>query len=233
MNPIVTQQDGLNNALITAEVPAVYMHQFWNTIKRIGKTNAYDFKLDKKKCRVNTKFKKSASPKLKTVPASPKEPTQKGKRVKRPAKKATTAPTTGVVIRDTPGNLGNSKDENDDFNDEDDDNGNDDDSGNDDDGGNNAQHSEQTDSDDDENPSFTLKDYEEEEETQEDEYVHTPVREKSDDEQKVDKEEHDEVTKELYEDLNVDREDKDADMTNVEQGGTDKTKCFSRVWVCA
>ncbi|GJR83746.1 hypothetical protein Tco_0154531 [Tanacetum coccineum] len=49
------------------------------------------------------KFKNHASPKLKTVPASPKEPTQKGKRVKRPAKKATTALTTGVVIRDTPG----------------------------------------------------------------------------------------------------------------------------------
>ncbi|GJZ01907.1 hypothetical protein Tco_0519868 [Tanacetum coccineum] len=49
------------------------------------------------------KFKKTASPKLKTIPASLKEPTQKGKRVKRPAKKATTAPTTGVVIRDTPG----------------------------------------------------------------------------------------------------------------------------------
>nr|GEZ81340.1 hypothetical protein [Tanacetum cinerariifolium] len=49
------------------------------------------------------KFKKTASPKLKTVSASPKESTQKGKRVKRPAKKATTALTTGVVIRDTPG----------------------------------------------------------------------------------------------------------------------------------
>nr|GEW29636.1 hypothetical protein [Tanacetum cinerariifolium] len=48
------------------------------------------------------KFKKPASPKLKTVHASPKEPTQKGKRVKRAAKKATTAPTTSVVIRDRP-----------------------------------------------------------------------------------------------------------------------------------
>ncbi|GJR95433.1 hypothetical protein Tco_0267607 [Tanacetum coccineum] len=48
------------------------------------------------------KFKKPASPKLKTVPASPKEPTQKGKRVKRSAKKSTTVPTTSVVIRDTP-----------------------------------------------------------------------------------------------------------------------------------
>nr|GEW98835.1 retrovirus-related Pol polyprotein from transposon TNT 1-94 [Tanacetum cinerariifolium] len=48
------------------------------------------------------KFKKHASPKLKTVPASPKEPTQKGKGVKRPAEKATTVLTTGVVIKDTP-----------------------------------------------------------------------------------------------------------------------------------
>ncbi|GJY27158.1 hypothetical protein Tco_0401884 [Tanacetum coccineum] len=39
---------------ITAEVPEIYMHQFWNTIKKIGKTDAYDFKLDKKKCRVDT-----------------------------------------------------------------------------------------------------------------------------------------------------------------------------------
>nr|GFB41600.1 hypothetical protein [Tanacetum cinerariifolium] len=38
------------------------------------------------------KFKKPASPKLKTVPASLKEPTQKGKRVKRPTKKTNTTP---------------------------------------------------------------------------------------------------------------------------------------------
>ncbi|GJY74591.1 hypothetical protein Tco_0479022 [Tanacetum coccineum] len=49
------------------------------------------------------KFKKPASPKLTTVPASPKEPIKKSKRVKRPAKKSTNAPTKGVVIRDTPG----------------------------------------------------------------------------------------------------------------------------------
>ncbi|GJZ50716.1 hypothetical protein Tco_0605231, partial [Tanacetum coccineum] len=42
---------------ITAEVPEIYMHQFWNTIKKIGKKDAYDFKLDKKKCRVNTEAK--------------------------------------------------------------------------------------------------------------------------------------------------------------------------------
>nr|GEZ62197.1 hypothetical protein [Tanacetum cinerariifolium] len=39
---------------ITAEVPKIYMHQFWNTIKKIGKIDAYDLKLDKKKCRVDT-----------------------------------------------------------------------------------------------------------------------------------------------------------------------------------
>ncbi|GJX72902.1 hypothetical protein Tco_0311497 [Tanacetum coccineum] len=48
------------------------------------------------------KFKNRASLKLKIFPASPNEPTQKGKRVKRPAKKATTVPSTCVVIRDTP-----------------------------------------------------------------------------------------------------------------------------------
>ncbi|GJW98480.1 hypothetical protein Tco_0180288 [Tanacetum coccineum] len=48
------------------------------------------------------KFKKPASPKLTTVLILPEEPTRKSKRVKRPAKKSTNAPTTGVVIRDTP-----------------------------------------------------------------------------------------------------------------------------------
>nr|GFD14731.1 hypothetical protein [Tanacetum cinerariifolium] len=47
-------------------------------------------------------FKKPASPKLKTVLVSTKEPTQKGERVKRPTKKVTTSPTTVVVIKDTP-----------------------------------------------------------------------------------------------------------------------------------
>ncbi|GKA44255.1 hypothetical protein Tco_0736979 [Tanacetum coccineum] len=35
--------------LITAEVPEIYVHQFWNTIKKIKDTDAYQFKLDKKK----------------------------------------------------------------------------------------------------------------------------------------------------------------------------------------
>ncbi|GKC85648.1 hypothetical protein Tco_1141365 [Tanacetum coccineum] len=48
------------------------------------------------------KFKKLTSPQLTTIPVSPEEPTGKSKRVKRPAKKSTKAPTRGVVIRETP-----------------------------------------------------------------------------------------------------------------------------------
>ncbi|GJU83201.1 hypothetical protein Tco_1285566 [Tanacetum coccineum] len=48
------------------------------------------------------KFKKHASLKLSTIPASPEEPTRKSKRVKRHAKKSFDASTTGVVIRETP-----------------------------------------------------------------------------------------------------------------------------------
>ncbi|GKD72994.1 hypothetical protein Tco_1331276, partial [Tanacetum coccineum] len=48
------------------------------------------------------KFKKPASPKLTTVPASTEEPTGKSKRVKRPAKKSIQALARGVVIRETP-----------------------------------------------------------------------------------------------------------------------------------
>ncbi|GJT42462.1 hypothetical protein Tco_0951177 [Tanacetum coccineum] len=40
--------------VITAEVPQIYMHQFWNTITKIRDTYAYSFKLDKKKCRFDT-----------------------------------------------------------------------------------------------------------------------------------------------------------------------------------
>nr|GFA25215.1 hypothetical protein [Tanacetum cinerariifolium] len=40
---------------INAEVPEVYMHHFWNTIKKIKDTYAYWFKLDKKMFRSETK----------------------------------------------------------------------------------------------------------------------------------------------------------------------------------
>ncbi|GKB20501.1 hypothetical protein Tco_0854424 [Tanacetum coccineum] len=47
-------------------------------------------------------FKKPASPQLSAVLVSPEEPTKKSKRVKRHAKRSTTAPVGGVVIRETP-----------------------------------------------------------------------------------------------------------------------------------
>ncbi|GJQ89222.1 hypothetical protein Tco_0000361 [Tanacetum coccineum] len=78
------------------------MHQPWRTFATIinrslsGKTTGVT---PPKKAR---KFKKPASPKLSTVLASPEEPTRKSKRVKRPAKKSSDAPTAGVVIRETP-----------------------------------------------------------------------------------------------------------------------------------
>nr|GEX47745.1 hypothetical protein [Tanacetum cinerariifolium] len=244
-----------------------------------------DYATGKVPLKKERKFKNHASPKLKTVPVSPKEPTQKDKRVKRPSKKATTTPTICVFIRDTPGksvskkkapaksdrgkgvellsdaalledaqlkktlrkrkqethrlqasdssegddfesevpdeqtgktkdtsegtsveprvpdvskedssdsdddSWGDSEGESDDVHDEDD---NDDDDGNDD------------DSDNDDDNGITDDDGE---------------KEKSDDEEKMYEEEDDDVTKELYEDLNITQGLKDADMTNVEQGG--------------
>ncbi|GKB89544.1 hypothetical protein Tco_0961816, partial [Tanacetum coccineum] len=123
---------------------------------------------------------------------------------------------------------GNSLDENDDFNYEYDDGGNYDDSGNDDDGGNDAQDSEQTDSNIDENPFFTLKDYEEGE--QDEEYVHTPEKDKSNDEEKMYEKEDDDVTKELYGDLNITQGLKDTDMANVEQSGEDQQNASHESW---
>ncbi|GJZ15294.1 hypothetical protein Tco_0550971 [Tanacetum coccineum] len=40
--------------LITVEVLEIYMHQFWNTIKKIKDTDAYQFKLDKQKFQIDT-----------------------------------------------------------------------------------------------------------------------------------------------------------------------------------
>ncbi|GJT84909.1 hypothetical protein Tco_1066626 [Tanacetum coccineum] len=54
MNPFATQQAAIDNALITAKVPQIYINQFWNTITKIRDIDAYSFKLDKKKCQVDT-----------------------------------------------------------------------------------------------------------------------------------------------------------------------------------
>nr|GFA00936.1 hypothetical protein [Tanacetum cinerariifolium] len=78
----------------------------------------------------------------------------------------------------------------------------------------------ETNSDDDENPYLTLKDYKEEE--QDEENVLTLEKEKSDDEDKMYKEEYDDVEKELYGDLNITQGLRDTDMTNAKQGGEDQ-----------
>nr|GEU44939.1 hypothetical protein [Tanacetum cinerariifolium] len=220
---ICIQQDtkGRNISSTLKFVAKIVDYQKYGALITDGMINEYiklsaafqtylDFATRKFPPKKERKFKKLASPKLKTVPASPKEPTHKVKQVKRPAKKATTAPN-------------NCKDESNDVHDEDkddndDDDGNDDDSGNDDDGGgNDAQDSERTDSDDDENPSFTLEDYKKEE--QDEEYVHTPKKDKSDDEENMYEEEDDDVAKEFYRYLNITQGLTDTDMTNSKQGG--------------
>nr|GEU90076.1 hypothetical protein [Tanacetum cinerariifolium] len=145
------------------------------------------------------KFKKPASPKLKIVHASPKEPIQKGNEAE---------------------SWGDSENESAEVNDKDD--YDDDDIGNDDDGSNDAEDSEQTDSNDEENPSFTLKYYEEEK--QDKEYVFTPEKDKSNDEEKMFEEEDDDVAKELYGDLNITQGLRDINLTNAEQGREDQHK---------
>nr|GEV76776.1 reverse transcriptase domain-containing protein [Tanacetum cinerariifolium] len=115
---------------------------------------------------------------------------------------------------------GDSKNESDDVNDEDDDNddnGDDDNNDDNDDGGNDDGDNED---DYEENPSFTLADYEEEE--QDEEYVYTQEKVKFDDEEKMFEEEDDDVANELYGDLNITQGLRDTDMTNVEQGGEDQ-----------
>ncbi|GJT87463.1 hypothetical protein Tco_1069180 [Tanacetum coccineum] len=47
MNPIVTQQTALDNALVAPD------NRFWFTISKVKNSTSYQFKLDKKKCRIN------------------------------------------------------------------------------------------------------------------------------------------------------------------------------------
>ncbi|GJS32023.1 hypothetical protein Tco_0530405 [Tanacetum coccineum] len=88
---------------------------------------------------------------------------------------------------------------------------------------------ERTESNRDENPNLNLSSTQDEEEEEESERVYTPPElvptndeEKINDEEQMDKEEDDKVTKELYKDVNVNLGNKDADMTNANQGGADQ-----------
>ncbi|GJX29315.1 hypothetical protein Tco_0237394 [Tanacetum coccineum] len=215
----------------------------------------YDFATGKVKPKKARNFKKVASPSRKLSPVLEAEPVKKAKRVKRPAKKSTTTPRTGVIIRDTlgvsvskkkaptKGDIGKgmellfdaalleaaqvpdesedkttgtdegtstkpgvpdvptyeSEIENESWGDNQDDESNDDDDDNDRYTKNGeskrimmviyANDIERTDSDDDENPSFTLKDYDEEE--------HDKEKESDDNYENVFEEEDDDVYKDV------------------------------------
>ncbi|GJZ00147.1 hypothetical protein Tco_0517576 [Tanacetum coccineum] len=63
----------------------------------------YDFATGKVPPKKARKYKKVSLPSRKLSPVLEKEPTEKPKKAKKPTKKSTIVPTTGVVIRDTPG----------------------------------------------------------------------------------------------------------------------------------
>ncbi|GJT34109.1 retrovirus-related pol polyprotein from transposon TNT 1-94 [Tanacetum coccineum] len=81
------------------------MHQPWRTFAAIINSlkTYYDFATGKVAPKKARKFKKIASPSRKLSSVKEVELVKKAKRVKRPAKKSTATPTTGVVIRDTLG----------------------------------------------------------------------------------------------------------------------------------
>ncbi|GKE30168.1 hypothetical protein Tco_1445552 [Tanacetum coccineum] len=42
--------------LVLADVPKIYMQQFWFTIKRVKKSSFYEFDLDKKTCQIDVEL---------------------------------------------------------------------------------------------------------------------------------------------------------------------------------
>ncbi|GJW09644.1 retrovirus-related pol polyprotein from transposon TNT 1-94 [Tanacetum coccineum] len=105
------------------------------------------------------------------------------------------------------------------------DNGDNDDDGNDNDDGNDGDGD---DDDDDANDDDNQEDDDTNDDDEETDSDRTKREEKIDeeeridDEEKMDKEEDDEVTKELYNDVNVNLGNRDADMTNADEGGADQ-----------
>nr|GEX88969.1 hypothetical protein [Tanacetum cinerariifolium] len=112
----------LSGFVITADVPEVYMHQFWNSVYK--HPDFYRFKIDEKK-RFKLNLESSNEEKVNPTriilamlqdqdfDALPSEEDtvsflrelghkEKGKRVKRSAKKSSTTPTIGIVIREPP-----------------------------------------------------------------------------------------------------------------------------------
>nr|GEZ39078.1 integrase, catalytic region, zinc finger, CCHC-type, peptidase aspartic, catalytic [Tanacetum cinerariifolium] len=97
MNPTSAEQIALDNTLVTLEARLT-----------IGKHSElyhlqdYTYASGAKEPKKVRKFKKPASPKLKIVPVSPKEPTKKPAKKTTPAKKSSKSQAR-VIIKDTPG----------------------------------------------------------------------------------------------------------------------------------
>nr|GEX49860.1 hypothetical protein [Tanacetum cinerariifolium] len=140
-------------------------------------------------------MKKTLKKKVLDEPTWQTKDTSKGTSVK-PGVPDVSKDDSSDINNDSWGKRGDESDDDHDKDDNDDEDDNDDDDGN-----NDAQDSEQSGLDDEENPSFMLKDYEEEE--QDEEYVFSLKKYKFDDEEKMFKEEDDDVAKELYGDLNI------------------------------
>ncbi|GKA65045.1 hypothetical protein Tco_0764752 [Tanacetum coccineum] len=59
---IIKNSTCYNAFLITADVPEIYIQQFWYTVKKIKSTNSYEFYLADKKCKVDVEvFRKILS----------------------------------------------------------------------------------------------------------------------------------------------------------------------------
>ncbi|GJY30660.1 reverse transcriptase domain-containing protein, partial [Tanacetum coccineum] len=81
----------------------VIINHFISKDKTISMRNRINLHIIRDDSLLARKYKKVASPPRKLSTVKEAEPVKKTKRFKRPAKKSTTAPTTGVAIRDTPG----------------------------------------------------------------------------------------------------------------------------------
>nr|GEW33028.1 hypothetical protein [Tanacetum cinerariifolium] len=93
--------------LITTDVPEVYMHQFWNSVPKMKESKAYKTYLGYAsgaiRPKIARKFKKAyPSKKDSSLVYVDDETANKGKRVKRSAKKCTTTPAIGIVISEAP-----------------------------------------------------------------------------------------------------------------------------------
>nr|GEZ37954.1 hypothetical protein [Tanacetum cinerariifolium] len=95
--------DSENQELRSCEYGALILDEMINQdIKDSKVCKTYlDFATGKATSKKARKIKKVASPSRKLSPVLEEEPVEKPKRAKKPAKKSTTVPTPGVVIRDT------------------------------------------------------------------------------------------------------------------------------------